>query len=198
MLASSVMLDAESAQATSEGVWPIDSDESLLTTKQKLMKRIGVHVGYGPNPKAWSASQLAKVTEILKEGLRLFCNPPVIPNMTYPHQWGFLKPLAAMTTVSTQITYDLPLDLAAIEGPMIFKPSSHMVWPDVKQVGEWQVRDKLQRMNTTGRPVEFAVRVKAATADPQYKGQTRYEVVFFPTPDAAYELEYRYTVSMNV
>lgn len=198
MLASSIMLDAESAQASAEGVWPTDTDETLLTTKEKVWKRIGVHLGFGPNYKAWSASQLAKVKEIFKEGLRLFCNPPIIPGMTYPHQWGFLRPKASLSTVASQTTYDLPVDLAAVEGPMVFKPSSHMVWPAARQVGEWQIREKLQRSNLTGRPREFAVRVKAATADPQYKGQTTYEVIFYPTPDAVYELEYRYTVSMNV
>ncbi len=93
------MIDMQSAEATAAGVWP-DDDNELTTTREHIEKRIGIHLGYGPHRKAWTNAQIQEIKEIFKEGMRLLCNPPVIPGMKYPHQWGWLKPLATITTAA--------------------------------------------------------------------------------------------------
>jgi hypothetical protein len=196
MLASSVLLDAESAQSTTTGVWPVPATNTLETTKENLFKRIGLHIGFGPNFKAWSSAQIAEVQEIYRDGLRLFCNPPVIPGMTYTHSWGFLTPVAAIETVANQSTYDLPSDLADIESTLVIENDDFLPRKQIKRYGESQVRLANTRQ-ATGRPQGFAVRVKASTVAPTYTGPTAYELVLFPVPDSAYQLSYKYTINME-
>lgn len=194
-IASSVILDIESASSTTEGIWPDDTDPSLLTSRGQILKRIGVHVGAGPNSKVWTASQAAKIKEIFKEGMRLACNPPPIPDMRYPHQWGWLTPKASITTVANTTTYDLPADYAYIEGPLTLQPSDYMLYPPLQIQGEFQVRNLLQESQASGRPTTAAVRVKAPLDD---NDPTRYELVVWPKPDGAYTLDYRYRINPDV
>ena len=195
MLASSVLLDVQSAAATTEGVWPDDKDPSLLTSRGQLLKRIGIHIGAGPNSKVWTVSQNAKIKEIYKEGMRLACNPPPIPNMTYPHQWGWLTPLASITTVANTSTYDLPADFAYMDGPLTLAPSDYMLYPPVEILGEFQVRNLLQESQASSRPTKAAIRVKAPLDD---NDATRYELLLWPLPDDVYTLQYRYRINPEV
>lgn len=196
MLASSVMLDVESAASTSAGVWPEQEVSTLETTKETLFKRIGLHIGFGPNFKAWSSAQLAEVTEIYRDGLRLFCNPPVIPGMGYTHNWSFLTPLATIQTVASQESYDLPDDLADIQGSLVIENDDFVPRKQVQRIGESQIRLS-NTSDYSGRPRAFAVRVKQSTVEPTYTGDTRYELIISPVPDNVYTLSYRYTVSME-
>lgn len=193
-LASSITIDMESGDATADGVWPTD-DTTLLTSREHIEKRIGLHIGAGPNRKAWNDAQLQKIKEIFKEGMRLVCNPPVIPGMIYPHQWGWLMPIATITTVADDGAYDLPSDFAYIDGPLTLSPSDYMLYPAIKIVGEHQLRQKLQSIQTSGRPQEAAIRVKSPhnSAD-----GTQYELLLWPTPDDAYTLQYRYRINPDI
>ena len=194
-LASSVLLDAQSAASTTEGVWPDDKDPSLLTSRGQLLKRIGVHIGAGPNSKVWTASQNAKIKEIYKEGMRLACNPPPIPGMKYPHQWGWLTPLASITTVANTSTYELPADFAYMDGPLTLAPSDYMLYPPIEILGEFQVRNLLQESQASSRPCKAAIRVKAPLDD---NDATRYELLLWPLPDDVYTLQYRYRINPEV
>ena len=194
-LASSVLLDIQSAAATTEGVWPDDDDPSLLTSRGQILKRIGIHIGAGPNARVWTASQNAKIKEIFKEGMRLACNPPPIPGMKYPHQWGWLTPLATITTAADVFAYDLPADFAYIDGPMTLAPSDYMLYPPVEIIGEFQVRNLLQESQASSRPTKAAVRVKAPLDD---NDPTRYELILWPLPDGVYQLQYRYRINPEV
>jgi len=193
-LASSISIDLESGDATTDGVWPT-SDNTLLTSRQHIEKRIGLHIGAGPNRKAWTDAQLQKIKEIFKEGMRLACNPPVIPGMTYPHQWGWLKPLATITTAADDEVYDLPSDFAYVDGPMTIAPSDYMLYQPLKIVGEHQIRQRLQSTQSTGRPVEAAVRVKSPHDSSE---GTQYELLLWPTPDGDYTLQYRYRINPDI
>lgn len=193
-LASSISIDIESGDATADGVWPTD-DSTLLTSREHIEKRIGLHIGAGPNRKAWTDATLQKIKEIFKEGMRLACNPPVIPGMTYPHQWGWLKPLATITTAAADETYDLPSDFAYVDGPMTIAPSDYMLYQPLKIVGEHQLRQRLQSTQSTGRPVEAAVRVKSPHDSSE---GTQYELLLWPTPDGVYTIQYRYRINPDI
>jgi len=195
MIASSVLLDVQSAASTTEGVWPEDADPSLLTSRGQILKRIGIHIGAGPNSKVWTASQNAKIKEIYKEGMRLACNPPPIPGMKYPHQWGWLTPLATISTVANQSAYELPADFAYMDGPLTLAPSDYMLYPPVEILGEFQVRNLLQESQASSRPTKAAIRVKAPLDD---NDATRYELILWPLPDDVYQLQYRYRINPEV
>lgn len=91
----------------------------------------------------------------------------------------------------------LPTTFGGIEGDMTLASGSGYM--PVRQVGEDRIREMfLNRAIQTGVPAYFAVR---PWRDPNMDrignqgniGQyTRYEVIFFPRPDATYRLSYRY------
>jgi hypothetical protein len=87
--------------------------------------------------------------------------------------------------------YDLPDDFGTIEGKFTFAEdaATMMNATGVDIVGEGLVRGKRQHSVADSFPRLAAVRCKAATG---LAGQ-RFEVLFWPVPDAAYTLTYRYT-----
>ena len=104
-------------------------------------------------------------------------------------------------TVSYKISdgiYQLPTSFGGIEGNVTIEDGSsgHTL---VRQVGEDQIREMLfAEPSRVGKPLCFAIR---ATRNPDIDtlstygvgGQySRYEMVFFPEPDATYQMSFRY------
>ena len=115
MLASSVMLDVESAASTTTGVWPEQETATLETTKETLFKRIGLHVGLAKLQFMGSAAGGShRYTGMVCD----FLQSTNHSGMSYTHNWSFV-PLASITTVANQSTYDLPDDLSDIAGSLI-------------------------------------------------------------------------------
>lgn len=87
-----------------------------------------------------------------------------------------------------QQDYDLPDSFGELESDVTFA-MNQATW-SIREVNEAQIRVKRQSGANTGRPCECAIRAKTTTG---VTGQ-RYEIMFWPTPDAAYTLSYKYTV----
>jgi hypothetical protein len=87
--------------------------------------------------------------------------------------------------------YDLPDDFGAVDGDFTFAPSEGS--PSIRIVGEGQIRAYRQHNAGRSRPRYAAIRPKASDGT---SGQ-RFEVLFAPTPDIEYVLQYRYTVLLN-
>jgi hypothetical protein len=106
-----------------------------------------------------------------------------------------LVTVASGTSYSlTRSTYTLPDDFGGIEGSFTYA-SSTSGSSDIEIVGESMVRS-LQQMptNVSDKPRRAAIRPTLPSA--QTSGQ-RFEVIFDPTPDAAYILTYRYNAIQN-
>lgn len=92
--------------------------------------------------------------------------------------------------------YDLPDDWAMMDGPITYRPGSAVLWPPdgIEVVSEYQLRVLKQKSDTYSRPSHAAVRPKS------FSGSTgqRHEILFWPTPDDAYKLYYRYKVSPDL
>jgi len=185
-----VLMDAHLAQHSSEGVWPVDEpDGGLAISRQYLGRLIGRELGYGPNRHVWTHQQSEMVKECMRQGLRRFYNPPVLPNERYPHSWSFLQPLATLTTVSGQSVVQMPAGFTMLDGDMTYQDDQSAGLAYVKFVGEEMVRKSQARIdNFSGHPQIVAIRRSNAAPT----AGTRYEAVFWPTPDAAYVLEYRF------
>jgi hypothetical protein len=181
---------ADVAQHSSEGVWPVDEpDDGLGINRQYLGRLIGRELGYGPNRHTWTHQQSEMVKECTKQGLRRFYNPPVLPGERYPHSWSFLQPLATLTTVSGEHVVQMPVGFTMLDGDMTYQEDQSLALPIVRYVGEEMVRKNHSRMDAfTGHPQLVAIRRSNA----EDTAGTRYEAVFWPVPDGAYVLEYRY------
>lgn len=86
--------------------------------------------------------------------------------------------------------YDLPANYGGVIGPMTYPPGINNLYAPVEHTSERELMRKRQNYPNTGRPRWFAIRPKPFV---ESAGQA-WEILFHPTPDAAYDLSYRYKV----
>jgi len=183
-LAASINIDKKNAHVTEESIWQTVDTNSVESL-------IGEHMGYGSNPEAWSASELAKVTEAVVQGKRCFLVPEPLEGEKHTHKWSFLCPVESLNLESGKYTYDLPVDFAGLNGPITFAPASHVIYPPLRIVGDYELRQRLQVSTTaSSRPQRGSIRVKNSVNE-----STRWELVVWPVPDTSYEIQFQYRVS---
>lgn len=188
-LAASIRLDSVAAGEDTGEIWPLGNPPDDLTVDLDYLERlIGSKLGFGAHSGSWGNTESEQVNEVVRTGLRRFYSPPVFPGEKYAHEWSFLRPLATMNLQADVYEYEFPKDYAMLDGPLTYSPGTSVLYQPIKLVSEHQVRAKRQSLEITGRPQIAALRPKA-----QVDGLgTRWELVFWPTPDASYSLQYRY------
>lgn len=195
LLAASVQHDAammgEDAQ---NDTWPVgDAGATTLdVTYDLLLKRMGNELQVGWDYNLWSIEDRRKVDMLIHQGLRTFLSPPPLPRERFAHEWSFLRPVTTITTAADTSVYGLPSDFAAMDGPFTFAPDDNVLWRAIEMVGEHQIRLMLSEDTATSRPRFAAIRPRPYTG----AQKTSYEIIFYPTPDAAYTLTYRYRVNI--
>lgn len=160
-----------------------------------LLRIIGRQVGYlaeGETHSDLSAEQTSEIDDIINIGYMQFLFPPILAGEPEAHRWSFLAPVATLTTAADDIDYDLPDDFGGMRSPYL-TISSTTGYPPVAIRGEGQIRALHSRSTTSGIPKVAAVRAKSSDAS---DGQ-RFEVLIWPTPDAAYDLDYPYNRLVN-
>lgn len=162
---------------------PIDNSDTLALSYTDLMEEVRQFIGY---PETMTADQTAEVDRYVQSGLRQFYYPPAVQGVEAAYEWSFLKPTTAITTEAADGAMDLPTDFGRMVGDMHFSPTVYCI--PVVIVSEARMQLLLQHSVTTGRPQYASIRYKAEFGN---HGQTQ-EVVFWPIPDAAYALTYRY------
>lgn len=187
-LMASVAIDKASGEVTTEGVW-VDDDGRFGVAS--LSRYVGLHIGAGPNPSSWSHAEQQKIAESIRRGRRRVYNPPLIRDERYPHDWSFLRPVAIITTNPSQWEYELPADFAQMYGSLTHSTDGSTLYPAIKFVGELQIRQLIQREETSARPERAAIRVKKHND----AIGTRWELLLWPIPDQVYELTYRYRIN---
>lgn len=91
----------------------------------------------------------------------------------------------------SQEDYDLPDSFGHIEGSLTYQPN--LRWPPIQIVGEGHLVQMRQAYDgSTGTVRYAAIRPKSVPASATV-GQ-RFQVLFFPGPDASYVLNYRYAI----
>lgn len=162
------------------------AESTLSLTNNEYRVATARHLGYGTDYDALAATEKSAIDDCIERALRVFYFSTLGPNGN-AYQWTFLRPIATLTTVADTAEYELPSECGGIEGSLTFVTTTGS-YCSVPLVGEYRIRERRQTVvNQTGIPQMAAVRPKAHSGT---KGQ-RYEVVFWPTPDAAYEFEYR-------
>jgi hypothetical protein len=125
------------------------------------------------------------VAEVLRNGLRKFYQPMVLPNEFDAHQWAFLHPVHKFNLISGISTYDLPEDFSMVMRDDHYGPSTSIEYPEIKLVPEEDARWKLQSQTTSTRPAMAAYRVKSTN---ELTG-TRYEIQFAPIPSESLQID---------
>lgn len=178
--------------------------ESLGIDYSQLQRAVGRMLGVGRNGQ-WQPNERADVHDIIRSGLRRFYWPPPLPlpeaaqgqvvhlsasslaeRQTW--SWSFLRANTTLDISSGTSTYNLPDDFGELlDTGFTFSTDQG----GVAMVGEDAIRSLQSEAARSGPPQYAAVRVKTGG------DRTRYEVLFYPTPDVAYTLNYRYSITPN-
>jgi len=157
------------------------SESTLSLSYVELRRRVGRYLGYDRNPAQWTTAESQDVTDVILSGLRQFYAPPV------EHDWRFLKVNAELDLVAGQGDYDLPDDYGSLGSEFLTYPSNtQSIF--VQVTDEPKIRILRQSPTGTRRPELAAVRPKITDGS---TGQ-RFEILFWPVPDAVYTLTYVY------
>jgi hypothetical protein len=91
-------------------------------------------------------------------------------------------------------TYDLADNVAYITGPFTYRPGSATLYGPIEQISVDEVRSHRQWTDVISRPQAYTIE---PLANAPTTGSPRWRVRFWPTPDGAYVLEYRYRVRLD-
>lgn len=162
------------------------AESTLAVTIDELREEAGHQLGWGRTEWKGDAAKEAVVEAVVKAAQRLFYYNASVDGSA-PHQWWFLRPTVTISITSGTDQYDLADNLGGIEGPLTIQSSTRRYMP-VRLTSEANIRQMRSQHSVvpSGPPTYAAVRPKLMT-DPT-TGQ-RFQVVVFPTPDAAYTLE---------
>ena len=166
---------------------PRESDLSIKLTE--IQDAISDYLGYGPVFAETDASEQLAVKTVIKRGERRAYHPPGV-NGKPPHQWSFLRPLFSFDTVEDQWEYTLPPEYGGIEGDITFADNTTN-YPCIQSLVEQKIREMRGVNDTSGQPRYYAI---IALAHDRRIGQ-RYNLQLYPTPDAAYSLQFRMLIN---
>ncbi len=162
------------------------AESTLSITYSDLLAEVGRFLGYQGTADTWTVQELSEIDSYVQSGVRQFYYPPAIEGLDPGHEWSFLHPVTTIETEAGEQTQDLPDDLGRVQGDFYFEPEHH--YDSIVVVSEGRVMAMSQKETPNAKPRIAAIRFKASDGT---DGQ-RQEVVWWPTPDAAYELQYRY------
>lgn len=162
---------------------------SSSTAYDDYMLRMAGYIGYGYDADEWTTAQTNELDRFVNEAWEYVKYPSTIPGERIPHVWSWLESIETLTTEADEYEYSLESDFGSICGDFTFAAGTTSYSP-VKQTSEQIIRTKRQYSNRTGRPECFALKWGAQTrALSQFR-----TVQFYPTPDGAYVLTYKYAV----
>ena len=151
-----------------------------------LLTEVGAFLGYGSDYVTLTANQLAEVDRYVQAGVRQFYYPPAAEGVESGYEWSFLKPSAVLETVAGEGATALPSDFGRLVGDFFFESSLHR--EPIVQVSEGRLQTLRQKTSNDAPPRLAAIRYIE-----QEEGESHVqEVLWWPVPNAVYELSYRY------
>lgn len=169
------------------------AESSLSITYSQLQRHVGRYLGWDRDPTNWTSSQTTDFGDILAAGLRKFYFP-MLPDGGQMFEWSFLRPRATLPLVIGDADYDLPDDCSGVIVPNSMTFSTGDAKRPLVKVDEAKIRSVQSTENAaSATPRYFAVRPKAHSPTTGL----RWEVLFYPTPNAVLTVQYRYVVQPN-
>lgn len=161
-------------------------ESTLSISFTDLQVEVGVFLGYDPDPDNWSANETAEVGRYIQSGVRQFYYPPAAEGVEAGYEWSFMRPQGSVTTVVDQDTSVLPDDFGRLLGALHYPSTSYH--SPIPIVSQHLILSRQTGSSQAGMPQIACVRFKTQT---EGEGQ-RQELLFWPTPNAAYELAFIY------
>lgn len=129
--------------------------------------------------------------DAIRSGLSDFYTPMPAVEGEDPYVWSFLTPSSTLSLTSGDYDINLPADFGTIAGDFTYQDGVNQ--PPIAVVTEGDLRNMRARDSASGPPRYACIRQKTFDAT---AGQS-WEVLFYPTPDTSYTVEYSYRVSPN-
>ena len=154
----------------------------LQLTFSDVYTKVSEFLGLGSSP---TGTDLTKVKDIVYRGYRQFLFP-MHPRTGKAYIWSFRRRTRTLVTEANKWVYELPEDFA----PYLKRPTfiEGQNYPNPELTSEQIIYNNRTADNTSSYPQYAAIR--AGDYSPQ-TGQV-YELLFWPTPDAAYTYTYSY------
>jgi hypothetical protein len=143
-------------------------------------------LGYARDPDSWDTTQTQDAGDILQSGLRNFYWPNIGDTR---YAWSFLRKQGTLVTAAGTSTYILSDDFEGMLGGFSFLAGAQR--RRIARADEETLLGIIGKSQLSGCPEWGGIRV----VQPEEGNRGRYEVVFYPTPDAVYTLSYRYSIS---
>ena len=147
-----------------------------------VFTKVSEFLGWGSSP---AGTDLTNAKNVVHRGYRRFLRP-VDMRIGKKHVWGFLEKHTILNTRSNEWVYSLPSDFHSLRSPFTHEKDSG--YPSMKA----RAFDDLQQMRAGVESVSYPY-FYALKSGPYVKEiGTTYEVAFFDTPNADYNLHYSY------
>jgi len=147
-------------------------------------------MGWGVDTSQWATAEFAELYRRINEANRWVQLPGLIPGEVVSHVWSHMRVLTTLATVAAQQAYDLPSDFGSMHGRLTFSAATSyppILFTGAAQIEEWNAYGSTLK----GRPTHYATRWQRQTAGLNQRQQ----LIFWPTPDAAYTIQYRYDIN---
>lgn len=136
-----------------------------------------------------SAGQVTEVDAILQQGYRTFLFHDFGDG---PWRWSFLYKWSTLAiSVAGGYDYTMDDDFGGLDGPI--KYTTDVSGFNIEETNPHRIAELRQNSNSTGRPYLYALRARSSD---QSAGQ-KFELIFYPTPDASYTLVLPQMVLVN-
>jgi len=162
------------------------AESTLSLTWDDMKQAVGFFLGYGSTIANWTEAQEGEIEDIVQSGYRRVLYPPASQGIPAGYEWSFLQPTKSLDIVADDGDYDLPDDYGNIVGKFHYEADEH--YPAIRIISVAQLLDMRSASDMNGHPACAAIRPKSSDGS---DGQ-RWEVLFYPEPDADYSLHYTY------
>jgi len=155
------------------------AESTLSLAYADFAAAVGRYLSFSRTSTNWSTEQTAIINRAVDSGYAKFLRD---------HAWTFAKDTAAITTASGTANYDLPDDYGSFVTELYYPADEG--WAPVARVSDGEVRNRINQSDASGHPTIFSVKPKAYDGT----GGQRFEVCFYPEPDAIWVLTYWYNI----
>lgn len=164
---------------------------TLELTYADLMNAVGDFLGFGRDYTLYSATDVAICEENIQSGLRDFYYFRDFVDGVMFQGWSFVNfnPTSTLTLVSGTRTYTLPSNFSSIDGTFTWGDGINKL--PILIVGDQNILDMYNAMDASGDPLYASIETSGSTGTAL---QTN-TVTFYPEPNAAGALNYRYFIN---
>lgn len=156
---------------------------SLAVDYDRLRVTLGREAGYSTDHTDWTTDEAATIDEAIRRGLALYYHPPILPGHSAAYVWTWLKPIWYVQTVAAQRAYALPDFFERFDGQLFYRSQSQPYSP-IKLTSLQYISERQTDGIETGPPCLAALEPIMGEG----AGTQRFQLVLYPTPDAAYDL----------